>query len=114
MKEAHPDYDLIVIGGGCAGLSLARRLIEDESTLRVLILEHRDAYSDDRAWCFWENSDHSLKNLEAKTWATWQCSCADDAISPIGRIAISPTDVLDQSHSINTFRITSTSRLICR
>ena len=80
MKEAHPDYDLIVIGGGCAGLSLARRLIEDESTLRVLILEHRDAYSDDRTWCFWENSDHSLKNLEAKTWATWQFSCADDAI----------------------------------
>ena len=37
MKEAHPDYDLIVIGGGCAGLSLARLLIENESTLRVLI-----------------------------------------------------------------------------
>ena len=79
MKEAHPEYDLIVIGGGCAGLSLARLLIEDYN-LRVLILEHRDAYSDDRTWCFWEKSDHSLKNLEAKAWATWQFSCADDDI----------------------------------
>ena len=80
MKEAHPDYDLIVIGGGCAGLSLARLLIENESTLRVLILEHRDTYSDDRVWCFWEKSDHSLKNLEAKAWASWQFSSADDII----------------------------------
>ena len=80
MKEAHPEYDLIIIGGGCAGLSLARLLIEDESNLRVLILEHRDAYSDDRTWCFWEKSDHSLKTLEAKAWATWQFSCADDDI----------------------------------
>ena len=114
MKEAHPDYDLIIIGGGCAGLSLARRLIEDESTLRVLILEHRDAYSDDRTWCFWENSDHSLKNLEAKPGRPGNSPARTMLFSPISRIAISPTDVLDQGHSINTSRISSTNRLICR
>ena len=48
------DAELIIIGGGCAGLSLASRLAErDTHCPRIIILESRTHYTHDRTWCFW-------------------------------------------------------------
>lgn len=48
------DAELIIIGGGCAGLSLASRLAErDTHCPRIIILESRTCYTHDRTWCFW-------------------------------------------------------------
>ena len=74
MATAIREYDLIVIGGGCAGLSLARSLIEKGSQLQVLIVEHRSIYFDDRTWCFWSRDSHPLQKLEEKSWDAWQFS----------------------------------------
>ena len=74
MTTTIREYDLIVIGGGCAGLSLARSLIQKGSQLRVLIVESRSIYFDDRTWCFWGRADHPLRNLEEKSWDAWQFS----------------------------------------
>jgi lycopene beta-cyclase len=62
-------YDLIILGGGCAGLSLALRLAElGKQSPKTLIIEKRPAYSNDRTWCFWEKKE-SFPDLTNKKWA---------------------------------------------
>lgn len=47
-------FDLIILGGGCAGLSLAARLASASSPdFRTLVVEGRSHYTNDRSWCFW-------------------------------------------------------------
>jgi lycopene beta-cyclase len=46
--------DLLILGGGCAGLSLARRLASlGERCPAVEVIERRSHYVNDRSWCFW-------------------------------------------------------------
>ncbi|MEC5218720.1 lycopene beta-cyclase [Actimicrobium sp. GrIS 1.19] len=48
------DVDLLILGGGCAGLSLARELAAfGRASPSVGIIEQRVAYGNDRTWCFW-------------------------------------------------------------
>ena len=50
-------FDVIILGGGCAGLSLAMRLAAaGPLKQRVLLLEQRARYRHDRHWCFWESA----------------------------------------------------------
>jgi lycopene beta-cyclase len=51
MKE----FDYIIIGGGCAGLSLAYELeIHDKLKNKTLaIIEPREEYKRDKTWSFW-------------------------------------------------------------
>lgn len=69
-----PDADLIIIGGGCAGLSLASRLARARSGLSVRILEPRDHYTEDRSWCFWRPDIHDLSPLVSTRWSAWSFS----------------------------------------
>ena len=73
--------DLLIIGGGLAGLSLARELIRRDCRLRVLVVEPRQEYTDDRTWCFWEGSDHSNRDLVSRTWERWRSSRLDRSVS---------------------------------
>jgi lycopene beta-cyclase len=63
------DYDLIILGGGCAGLSLATGLAAHGSRgPRVLIVEARTQYANDRTWCFWEPASTALAPLVSHSW----------------------------------------------
>lgn len=65
------DLDLLVLGGGCAGLSLALRLAERPGQCRrVAVLESRSAYVNDRSWCFWRLGPHRFEPLVRRTWST--------------------------------------------
>ena len=71
------NVDLLILGGGCAGLSLAWRLSElGAACPKVLILEKRQDYRNDRTWCFWDNADARLSDLIEHRWRclnlTWQ------------------------------------------
>lgn len=70
------DADLVILGGGLAGLTLAARLARERSGLRVVVLEPRTAYQDDRSWCFWRPEEHDLSHLVSRSWKTWTFSDA--------------------------------------
>ena len=64
------ENDLLILGGGAAGLSLARRLAEQGTTApRTLVLESRVDYADDRTWCFWMHPTAQLTHLVRRRWA---------------------------------------------
>jgi len=66
MKE----FDYIIIGGGCAGLSLAYELeIHKKLTNKTLaIIEPRSEYKRDRTWSFWKVSNHNFDDCVKKNW----------------------------------------------
>ena len=74
MKEPTPadDADLIILGGGCAGLSLATRLTVEAPSLRVLIVEPRLTYEEDRTWCGWRVRPHPFEDCTVATWLQWR------------------------------------------
>ena len=66
MKE----FDYVIIGGGCAGLSLAYELeinkkLEDK---KLAIVEPRDEYKRDKTWSFWRVINHNFDDCVKKTW----------------------------------------------
>jgi lycopene beta-cyclase len=66
MKE----FDYIIIGGGCSGLSLAYELeIYDKLKDKTLaIIEPRKEYIRDKTWSFWKMFEHNFDDCIKKSW----------------------------------------------
>ena len=66
MKE----FDYIIIGGGCAGLSLAYELQKNKKldNKSLAIIEIRQNYKRDKTWSFWKVFDHSFEDCVIKSW----------------------------------------------
>jgi lycopene beta-cyclase len=78
-----PDYDLIIIGAGCAGLSMAReiaRQCDSKNKQRVMLVEPRESYSNDRTWCFWQRQPEIDRAIVSKSWNAWQFDTKDDVV----------------------------------
>lgn len=64
------ESDILILGGGCAGLSLALRLADfGENCPSTVILESRSHYSNDRTWCFWDDGSAHLRELVRHRWS---------------------------------------------
>ena len=66
MKE----FDYVIIGGGCAGLSLAYELelhqkLNDKT---LAIVEPRTEYKRDKMWSFWKVIPHNFEDCVKKSW----------------------------------------------
>jgi len=66
MKE----FDYVIIGGGCAGLSLAYELeihqkLKDKT---LAIIEPRSEYKGDKTWSFWKVAPHNFDDCVKKSW----------------------------------------------
>jgi len=66
MKE----FDYIIIGGGCAGLSLAYELEINEKLKHksLAIIEPRPEYIRDKTWSFWKVVPHNFEDCVKKYW----------------------------------------------
>ena len=66
MKE----FDYVIIGGGCAGLSLAYELeIQEKLKDKTLaIIEPRPEYKRDKTWSFWKVVPHNFDDCVKKSW----------------------------------------------
>jgi len=66
MKE----FDYIIIGGGCAGLSLAYELDSHKKleNKTLAIIETRDEYKKDKTWSFWKVTPHNFEDCVKKSW----------------------------------------------
>jgi len=66
------EYDVIIIGGGCSGLSLALHIAKHQSHKKILILESRREYQYDKIWSFWDVEAHPYENQIQHRWSHWQ------------------------------------------
>jgi lycopene beta-cyclase len=65
-----PDYDYIILGGGCAGLSLIMHMLSSPqlSNKRMLLIEKEQKNKNDRTWCFWEKGNGFFENIVHRKW----------------------------------------------
>ena len=65
----YQEVDYLIVGAGCAGLSLAYHLAQRvELDSSVLILDSKPAFEDDRTWCFFDIEEHLFSDLVKHTW----------------------------------------------
>ena len=64
------EFDYVIIGGGCAGLSLAYELdINNKLDNKTLaIIEPRTEYKRDKTWSFWKVINHNFDDCVIKSW----------------------------------------------
>ena len=92
-----PDIDLLILGGGCAGLSLAMQLTRfGERIPKTLILEQRARYENDRTWCFWGNEKTPFAALATHQWSAVSVANSDQAVRV--ECAASPYRTLSSEH----------------
>ncbi len=75
------EFDYVIIGGGCAGLSLAYELeINDKLKDKSLaIIEHRDQYKRDKTWSFWKMFDHNFEDCVIKSWNNFTINTSENS-----------------------------------
>lgn len=70
MPNAGLDYDIIICGGGLAGLSLAYRAFQSGvwTKEKVLIIERQQKDKNDRLWSFWEKGQSEFESIIYRQW----------------------------------------------
>ena len=83
MKE----FDYLIVGGGCAGLSLAYELeINGELKNKTLaIIEPRKEYKRDKTWSFWKVFDHNFEDCVIKSWNNFTVNSSENSQELVNR-----------------------------
>ncbi len=63
-------YDYIIVGTGCAGLSLAFGLSQSDllNDKRVLLLDTETKSTNDKTWCFWSREEQPYTSSQEVSW----------------------------------------------
>lgn len=64
--------DIVILGAGCAGLSLAYHLLERGVDRSIVLLDPRTSYERDRTWCFFTGRPHPFEALTSHRWSRWR------------------------------------------
>ncbi len=65
-------YDHVLLGAGCAGLSMGWHLCEAGLTGSLALIDRRLFYENDRTWCFWDVDSTPFNHLATHRWSRWQ------------------------------------------
>ena len=64
-------YAYAILGAGCAGLSLCHYLLQRGVEAPILILDRKEAFADDRTWCFWDVEQTPFSHRATRGWTSW-------------------------------------------
>ena len=64
-------YSCMILGAGCAGLSLAWNLLELGFTEPILVVDRRHRFENDRTWCLWDVEPTPFSDLATHAWTRW-------------------------------------------
>jgi lycopene beta-cyclase len=63
------DFDYIIAGGGCSGLSLAYCLSKSSlADKKILIVDKETKLQNDKTWCFWTQEATPFDNIVYRQW----------------------------------------------
>ncbi len=65
------NYDIVILGGGCAGMQLMYQFIHHAQYKgeSILILDADKTYLQSKSWCFWHTNDaHPYQSIFNTTW----------------------------------------------
>lgn len=70
MQNSSNQYDYIISGAGCAGLSLLMHMIDSGkfSDKKILLVDKEEKNKNDRTWCFWETEPGLFNPIVFKQW----------------------------------------------
>lgn len=75
------DADVLIVGAGCAGLSLAVQLVEAGAPdLEIVVLDRRTEHVRDRTWCYWSGLEHPFEAAVRRSWHTWRVLTRRDGV----------------------------------
>ena len=75
-------FDLVILGGGCAGLSLSMALAAHGGRCpRTLVIESRTEYTNDRTWCYWSDRSAPVPYQIRHRWQTMRVAHAGQSVS---------------------------------
>jgi lycopene beta-cyclase len=66
------EFDYIIAGSGCAGLSLLYRILQDPvlRTKNILVVDKSEKIENDRTWCYWEKENGLFEPIVFHEWKT--------------------------------------------
>lgn len=70
--------EIAILGGGCAGLSLATSLAATARPRSIVVVEKRNGYCEDRTWCGWATEPHQFDDCVRRNWSQWRVSTTDE------------------------------------
>lgn len=73
--------DILILGAGCAGLSLACHLAELRSKRSVLIVDSKQSFADDRTWCRFDTGAHLFSDCVSHRWDNWTVRDAKNTVT---------------------------------
>lgn len=64
------NYDYIIVGAGASGLMMAYRMSKDSffDNKKILIIDKEKKSTNDRTWCFWEDSIGEWDTILSASW----------------------------------------------
>lgn len=68
--QKQEDFDIIIAGAGCAGLSLLYSVLNSPvlKNYKILVVDKSFQKSNDRTWCYWETGSGIFESLVSKKW----------------------------------------------